>query len=980
MKIIEQELIGLKENKKLSVKQYNNIFNFFQEREYTIEDNVIDLIPIFLNSIIRDKALLEQFFLRAIKYFFSNTTPVSQNDAAFFFLAALKKHKNREKIVECLEEYFSVLNKKIYEDPFDLVEYLYVGELCNYYQTDQKEFSNRIMMLDVILSNKNLDEIAALIQLNALVKYMLDNKHALDKAFYFQEKMYFLFDRMLDKPAGEGNIPLRGHEDLLIKSKATLERLNLYIEKHKENDFVFNNKAEIIDYLSSVLKDKENLSTRLTKAMEIFFSDEKFASVAFAFLALKVNSEDHEILLNCFMKHAFFLYEEIKNKSEKKESLPKNLYSQYLYVADLASLYQFDPLIEFEIRFSILHMILEWRIPNEAFLAALNQLRQLIDLYLSSSEIYKEDSNLEKAFFLEYQLSFFLSLDCIKYTQVKEEKNSLGQLKEYIKKEIGKKKFQDIYNKLQMNKIKKNVKFYDDTFNDWKIVDLGDKNYKNNYKKVIELLIESIIQAEDEILFYCFPKIMEIFFSDQKDENQSKIAYEFLENQETRIKNKLLKYLKILREEMEKKEIFSLSEYLCVINLIFSYQNNPIIKSEEALRALSFFEENEKKYAAEIANQYGLLIQVYLSNPSYFTFLKYPTEIYNKIDNFLKKFENHQLREKLKELGKEIKQREKRVAKEDFPKPKKKVERKIELIFDSPLVIFNRRLKELTESENKKSEDLIFLIKLYLLEIGKDDASFERLIILQDLKKKCPEILDIDIQKKWQIFIDEKVNELKLQGNEGFKKKEYDEALKFYEKSVRINPDFAIGYCNIAQCYFQKNDLEKALKYFYLAHEKDKKYEKPKDRIVECNKLLGNACFEKKEYKKAMIFYQTALDADFSRCKIYCISKESFQKLSEKEFQNIYICVENTLYFYNRHEKRREKVKFFNQELGERTLKSILKNNPSQLTIELDAKQFETLITNNTLSFHYIHSRNPEIEEKITDCEVGITNRNLFHN
>ena len=132
--------------------------------------------------------------------------------------------------------------------------------------------------------------------------------------------------------------------------------------------------------------------------------------------------------------------------------------------------------------------------------------------------------------------------------------------------------------------------------------------------------------------------------------------------------------------------------------------------------------------------------------------------------------------------------------------------------------------------------------------------------------------------------------------------------------------------------------------------------------------------------REAMEFYKTALEADLSRCKIYCISKESYQKLKETEFQNIYICVKNTLYFYNHHKKKREKVEFFNPELGERTLKSILDANPSKLTIELDAKQFEALITNNTLSFNYIHSRNAKIEEKITECEIEISNSSESNN
>ena len=52
---------------------------------------------------------------------------------------------------------------------------------------------------------------------------------------------------------------------------------------------------------------------------------------------------------------------------------------------------------------------------------------------------------------------------------------------------------------------------------------------------------------------------------------------------------------------------------------------------------------------------------------------------------------------------------------------------------------------------------------------------------------------------------------LKAKGNDFYKKRDFDEALKFYQQAIDANPDETTFYSNKAACYFEKKDYEKCI-------------------------------------------------------------------------------------------------------------------------------------------------------------------------
>lgn len=50
-----------------------------------------------------------------------------------------------------------------------------------------------------------------------------------------------------------------------------------------------------------------------------------------------------------------------------------------------------------------------------------------------------------------------------------------------------------------------------------------------------------------------------------------------------------------------------------------------------------------------------------------------------------------------------------------------------------------------------------------------------------------------------------------MQGNEFYKKKNFDEALKFYFEAIELNPDEVLFYSNVAACYIEQKKFDDAI-------------------------------------------------------------------------------------------------------------------------------------------------------------------------
>ena len=56
-----------------------------------------------------------------------------------------------------------------------------------------------------------------------------------------------------------------------------------------------------------------------------------------------------------------------------------------------------------------------------------------------------------------------------------------------------------------------------------------------------------------------------------------------------------------------------------------------------------------------------------------------------------------------------------------------------------------------------------------------------------------------------------KADEIKLKGNEQYKKRNFDEAIKFYQQAIDLYPKEVVYYLNQAKCYMEKKDYDKAI-------------------------------------------------------------------------------------------------------------------------------------------------------------------------
>jgi len=56
-----------------------------------------------------------------------------------------------------------------------------------------------------------------------------------------------------------------------------------------------------------------------------------------------------------------------------------------------------------------------------------------------------------------------------------------------------------------------------------------------------------------------------------------------------------------------------------------------------------------------------------------------------------------------------------------------------------------------------------------------------------------------------------KADEIKAKGNEEFKKKNFDEAIKLYQQAIDLYPKEMVYYLNSAKCYLEKKDYDKSI-------------------------------------------------------------------------------------------------------------------------------------------------------------------------
>lgn len=77
-------------------------------------------------------------------------------------------------------------------------------------------------------------------------------------------------------------------------------------------------------------------------------------------------------------------------------------------------------------------------------------------------------------------------------------------------------------------------------------------------------------------------------------------------------------------------------------------------------------------------------------------------------------------------------------------------------------------------------------------------------------------------------------------GQEFYAKKEYDSAIEYFYKSIKINRRNPQAYNNLAMCYWFKKNTPVAIKYFNKANALNKKYTQPLVNLSNLYKYVGN--------------------------------------------------------------------------------------------------------------------------------------------
>ena len=125
--------------------------------------------------------------------------------------------------------------------------------------------------------------------------------------------------------------------------------------------------------------------------------------------------------------------------------------------------------------------------------------------------------------------------------------------------------------------------------------------------------------------------------------------------------------------------------------------------------------------------------------------------------------------------------------------------------------------------------------------------------------------------------MDPEAQKLKQLGNDAFKKKDFDIALKNYEKAIELEPNEITYYSNIAAVYFEMKNFDKCIKFCSKACKigqengaKSKFIFKGFERMGRAHEEMGNKEMAKLVFVKAKVFLEKAQKendiSDYEKC------------------------------------------------------------------------------------------------------------------
>ena len=125
-----------------------------------------------------------------------------------------------------------------------------------------------------------------------------------------------------------------------------------------------------------------------------------------------------------------------------------------------------------------------------------------------------------------------------------------------------------------------------------------------------------------------------------------------------------------------------------------------------------------------------------------------------------------------------------------------------------------------------------------------------------------------------------KAEEVKLQGNELFKKGNFKEALELYSQANKLNPAEVTYNLNLAACYHELKEYDKAIENCKIVIEETFNFEKK----AKAYGRMGFAYQEKEDYAKAVeCFEQALLENKDKRIKEALKNVEALKKKKDEE-------------------------------------------------------------------------------------------------
>lgn len=119
-------------------------------------------------------------------------------------------------------------------------------------------------------------------------------------------------------------------------------------------------------------------------------------------------------------------------------------------------------------------------------------------------------------------------------------------------------------------------------------------------------------------------------------------------------------------------------------------------------------------------------------------------------------------------------------------------------------------------------------------------------------------------------------------GNEYYKKKDFENALKHYQKAIQHDPTDITFYTNIAAVYFEQKEYEKCIKECEKAIEIGRENRADFKLIAKAFTRIGNAYKKMEQWKLAKTYYEKSM-SEHRTPEIKTLLSEVERKISEEE-------------------------------------------------------------------------------------------------